>query len=208
MVLGCGMSSRSLRCFAIALLATLATCKNIRVKFDVANLDGQPGPDHQSFFVIEVHEDWAPLGVQRFTELVRDGFFKGVRFFRVIDGFMAQFGIHGRSEVSASWREKRIEDDPVKESNRRGTLSFATSGPNTRTTQIFINFKDNSNLDGMGFSPFASVIEGMDVVDRIFKVGEKPDQGQIQSRGNAYLKREFPRLTYITSVNIVDEEDL
>merc|ERR1711957_1043189 len=112
---------------------------------------------------------------------------KEIRFFRVIEGFMAQFGIAGDPKEAAVWKEKKMVDDPVKQKNERGYVSFATSGKDSRTTQMFINFGDNSRLDGMGFSPFAKIVEGMDVVDRIFQIGEKPNQGQIQAKGNAYL---------------------
>ena len=171
----------------------------------MSNLDGKPGDDHKGTFVMEVHPDWAPLGAARFSEMVDDDFFTAVRFFRVIDGFMAQFGIHGEPSVAAKWRKKKLNDDPVKESNQRGFVSFATSGPNSRTTPMFINFGDNANLDGMGFSPFAQVVEGMDVVDRIFKIGERPNQDEIQSKGNGYLTKQFPQLTYITKTELVDE---
>jgi peptidyl-prolyl cis-trans isomerase A (cyclophilin A) len=184
--------------------AQVALAAPWRVQFTVATLDGEPGPSHEGTFTMEVHDEWAPLGAARFKELVQEDFFAGVRFFRVIDGFMAQFGIHGNPEIAAKWKEKKLIDDPVKESNKRGYVSFATSGKDTRTTQMFINFGDNSRLDSMGFSPFAKVVEGMEVVDRIFKIGEKPNQGMIQSQGNKYLKKEFPRLTYIKSAKLVD----
>ena len=140
--------------------------------------------------------------------MVDDNFFKGVRFFRVISGFMAQFGIQGNPKKAAVWREKKMVDDPVTQSNTRGMVSFATSGPNSRTTQMFINFGNNANLDGMGFAPFGSIIEGMDVVDRIYQIGEKPNQGQIQSEGNRYLKTKFPMLSYIESFEEVSAADL
>lgn len=179
-----------------------------RVKFNVAQMDGNTGAENEGSFVMQVNDEWAPLGAARFKELVEANFFSGVRFFRVIEGFMAQFGISGNPAVAAEWREKKLTDDPVKQSNRRGFVSFATSGANTRTTQMFINFGDNSRLDSMGFAPFAEVVSGMDVVDRIFKIGEKPNQGEIQAKGNAYLKKSFPRLTYIKSASIVNEGDL
>src|SRR5213596_1497254 len=119
-------------------------------------------------FVIAVHRAWAPRGADRFYNLVRSGFYDGVRFFRVIPGFMAQFGIHGDTAVTAAWRPRVIQDDPVRRTNGRGMVSFATAGPGTRTTQLFINYSDNSRLDGMGFSPFGRVVEGMDVVDRLY----------------------------------------
>jgi len=118
-------------------------------------------------FTIEVTRSLSPNGADRFYNLVRSGYFKDIAFFRVIPGFMCQFGIHGDPSVAAKWRAAAITDDTVNGSNTRGTISFATAGPNTRTTQLFINFGDNRNLDGMGFSPFGKVIEGMDVVDKI-----------------------------------------
>src|SRR5947199_69901 len=116
-------------------------------------------------FVIAVQRDWAPLGADRFYNLVKSGYFDGARFFRVIPGFMAQFGIHGDPHVAAAWRDATIPDDPVRQHNTRGAVSFATAGPGTRTTQLFINYGDNSQLDGMGFAPLGQVVEGMDVVD-------------------------------------------
>jgi len=155
-------------------------------------------------FVVEVHRAWAPNGADRFYNMVKNGFFDDCRFFRVVPDFMVQFGIHGDPAVSAPWRAARIPDDPVKESNKRGYVTFATAGPNTRTTQVFINFKDNSFLDGQGFSPFGRITTGMDVVDKIYSVDrEKPDQGQIQAQGNAYLEKAFPKLDYVKKATIV-----
>ena len=160
-------------------------------------------------FVIEVHRDWAPQGADRFYNLVKNGFYDDARFFRVIDGFMVQFGISGNPDLSAVWREARIRDDRVKQSNTRGTVSFATAGPDTRTTQVFINYGDNAGLDGQGFSPFGEVISGMDVVDSFFKGygegaprGRGPDQAQIQAKGNAYLITQFPKLDYVKKATI------
>jgi len=162
-------------------------------------------------FVIEIHRDWAPRGADRFYELVKSGFFQDVAFFRAIDGFMVQFGIHGDPAVSAKWRGANIPDDPASgRSNSRGALTFATAGPGTRTTQLFINFGDNGNLDGMGFTPIGQVAEGMSVVDSLYKgygegapSGMGPDQGRVQAEGNAYLKRDFPKLDYIKSAQLV-----
>lgn len=162
-------------------------------------------------FIIEVTRTLSPNGADRFYNLVRSGFFKDVAFFRVIPGFMCQFGINGDPAVSAKWREASIPDDPVKGSNTRGTITFAASSdPNSRSTQLFINFADNSRLDGMGFSPFGKVIEGMDVVDKIngeygegAPNGSGPDQSLIQAEGNAYLKKNFPNLDYIKSASII-----
>ena len=155
-------------------------------------------------FVVLVHRDWAPLGAQRFHELVKSGFYDECRFFRVVSGFMVQFGINGNPATQQSW-ERRLRDDPAKESNRRGYITFATSGPNSRTTQVFINFVDNSFLDSQGFSPFGEVIEGMDNVDKInAEYGESPDQGQINSGGNSYLNSQFPKLDYIKKATIIE----
>lgn len=163
-------------------------------------------------FTVEVTRSESPNGADRFYNLVRSGYFHDIAFFRVIPGFMCQFGIHGDPKVSAKWRDANIPDDAVKASNTRGAITFADAGPNTRSTQLFINFGDNSNLDGMGFSPFGKVIEGMDVVDKIngeygegAPGGNGPDQGRIQMEGNAYLKKDFPRLDYIKSVTLVPE---
>jgi len=164
-----------------------------------ANLDTSKGA-----IVITVHRDWAPVGADRFYNLVKNGFYDDVRFFRVIPGFMAQFGIHGNPAVAAAWRPAQIKDDPVKQTNKRGYVTFATAGPNTRTTQLFINFKDNPGLDGRGFAPFGTVVSGMEVVDKInAEYGEQPNQGRIQMEGNAYLNKEFPRLDYIKRAALV-----
>ena len=161
-------------------------------------------------FTIEVTRSLSPNGADRFYNLVRSGYFKDIAFFRVIPGFMCQFGIHGDPNVSAKWRAAAIADDPVKGSNTRGTITFATAGPNTRTTQLFISFADNRNLDDMGFSPFGKVTEGMDVVDKINSEygegaprGRGPDQGRVQGEGNTYLKKDFPNLDYIKFATIV-----
>lgn len=161
-------------------------------------------------FTVEVTRSLSPNGADRFYNLVRSGYFKDIAFFRVMSGFMCQFGIHGDPAVSAKWRSASIPDDPVKGSNTRGAITFATGGPNTRTTQFFINFGDNGNLDSMGFSPFGKVVEGMDVVDKINAEygegaprGRGPDQGRVQRDGNEYLKKDFPNLDYIKSVTIL-----
>ena len=156
-------------------------------------------------FTLEVTRAWAPLGADRFYSLVRAGFFTDIAFFRVISGFMAQFGIHGDPAVSAKWREAHIEDDPVRQSNLKGYISYAMAGPNTRTTQFFINYADNSRLDRSGFSPFGRVTDGMDVVENLYAAygegapsGMGPNQGRAQMQGNAYFKQDFPKLDYIT----------
>ena len=134
-------------------------------------------------FVIQVTRAWAPQGADRFYNLVKIGFFDGVRFFRVISGFMVQFGINGNPALSAKWREANIRDDRVTQSNKRGMITFATAGPNTRTTQVFINFADNTNLDGMGFAPFGKVVSGMNVVDALYAgYGEGAPRGRGRCR--------------------------
>ncbi len=155
-------------------------------------------------FVVDVHRDWAPKGADRFYNLVKYGFFDGDRFFRVVPNFMVQFGINGDPKLSAVWKGATITDDPVKESNKRGYITFATAGPNTRTTQVFINFKDNAGLDRQGFAPFGQVVDGMDVVDKInAQYRERPAQNSIQNEGNAYLTKEFPKLDYVKKAAIV-----
>ena len=164
-------------------------------------------------FVVEVRRALSPNGADRFYNLVRNGYYEDVRFFRVIDGFMAQFGMHGDPQVTAAWRAAPIQDDPVAASNARGTVTFAMTGqPNSRTTQVFINYRDNSNLDAMGFAPFGEVVEGMDVVDQLHSGygegapnGSGPSQAQIQSEGNEYLASEFPELDYIERATILEE---
>jgi len=160
-------------------------------------------------FVIAVHRAWAPLGVDRFYNLVRSGYYDGVRFFRVLPGFMAQFGIHGDTAVTTGWRERRIADDPVRRTNGRGMVTFATAGPGTRTTQIFINYGNNDRLDGMGFAPFGAVVEGMEVVDALYGEygegaprGRGPDQFRLNVEGEKYLARQFPRLDKINKATV------
>jgi len=159
--------------------------------------------------VIDVRRDWAPNGADRFYELVENGYYTDVAFFRVVNGFMAQVGISGDPKLNAEWRNKRIPDDPVKASNSRGTVTFATSGANSRTTQFFINFGDNSRLDAMGFAPFGKVRD-MTPVDALYDGygegapgGRGPDQGSMQSRGNPYLRESFPKLDYIKGAKVI-----
>src|SRR6266576_5082300 len=160
-------------------------------------------------FVIAVHRPWAPRGADRFYNLVRSGYYDGVRFFRVIPGFMAQLGIHGDTGVTAAWRERRIPDDPVRRTNIRGMVTYATAGPGTRTTQIFINFGDNNRLDASGFAPFGQVVEGMEVVDALYggygdgaPNGRGPDQYRLNVEGEKYLARQFPKLDKITKARV------
>jgi peptidyl-prolyl cis-trans isomerase A (cyclophilin A) len=155
-------------------------------------------------FVVQVFRPWSPRGVDRFHELVNAGYFTDVAFFRVLPGFVAQFGMHGDPAINRQWSDRPIPDDPVVQSNKRGTIVFATAGPDTRGNQFFINFSDNAGLDGQGFSPFGRVVDGMSVVDSIYAgYGEAPDQSRVAAEGNEYLKRDFPRLDYIKSARVV-----
>jgi len=170
-----------------------------KVKFDTS----------KGAFVVQVTRAWAPQGADRFYNMAKSGFFDNVRFFRVISGFMVQFGINGDPAVMARWRDAPLKDDPVSQSNKRGLITFATAGPNTRTTQVFINFADNGRLDQMGFAPFGQVISGMNVVDALNPEygegaprGRGPDQGRLQREGNAYLGKEFPRMDFVKKATI------
>lgn len=173
-----------------------------RVRFETSR-----GP-----FVVEARRAWAPNGVDRLYQLVTSGYYDNNRFFRVVPGFVTQFGMHGDPEVNAAWERLTIPDDPVVESNRRGTVTFASAmRPGTRTTQLFINLADNMNLDGMGFPPIGMVVEGMSVVDLLHggygdgpPMGTGPDQMRIANEGNAYLEREFPRLDFIRTARLVE----
>lgn len=161
-------------------------------------------------FTLEIHRSWAPSGADRFYNLVKIGFYNGDAFFRVVKGFMVQFGINGDPKVNAKWFDAKISDDlSTNHSNLTGTISFATAGPNTRTTQVFINYADNVNLDSMGFTPFGKVSEAMNIVNSLFNgygdgppSGPGPDQSQVQQQGNAYLKADFPHLDYIKTAEI------
>ena len=153
--------------------------------------------------LLEVHNDWAPLGAAHFRDLVKSGYYDGARFFRVVPRFVVQFGLASKPSVTKKW-DKAIDDDPVRQTNRAGSLAFATMGPNTRTAQIFINLRSNQSLDSQGFAPFAQVIEGMDVVEHLYSgYGENPDQEKITKQGNAYLEKNFPNLDYIKTATIL-----
>jgi peptidyl-prolyl cis-trans isomerase A (cyclophilin A) len=155
-------------------------------------------------FVVEVHREWAPLGADRFYNLVKAGFYDDGRLFRVIPDFMVQFGINGNTAVQSKWLNANLKDDPVKQSNKRGFITFATAGPNTRTTQVFVNYADNARLDRQGFAPFGEVVGGMDVLDKLFSgYGEKPNAGNAYlMKGNAYVTENFPKLDYIKKATI------
>ena len=166
----------------------------------------------QGDFVIEVHRSWAPQGADRFYNLARIGFFDDTRFFRVVEGFMVQFGIPGDPVVAAKWRGTGIPDDPVTQSNLRGFVTFAMAGPNSRTTQIFIDYNNHPRLDASGFAPFGKVVKGMEVVDALYKGygegapdGHGPNQERIQTEGNPYLDSEFPKLDRILKTEILPQ---
>jgi len=173
---------------------------NFKVNFDTS----------KGKFVVDVHRDWAPIGADRFYNLVKNGFYDDVRFFRVIPNFMAQFGMHGNPAVTQAWTSQRLKDDPVKQGSKRGYVVFAHAGPNSRTTQLFINFRDNSaSLNPQGFAAFGEVTSGMDVVDSLYgDYGDSsrggPDQAKITAEGNAYLMKSFPKLDYIKTATLAN----
>jgi len=160
----------------------------------------------QGIFVIEAHREWAPLAADRFYNLVKNGFYNDARFFRVLSGFMAQFGLNGDPDVQRAWTNAGLPDEPTRQSNLRGFVSFAReSSPNSRYTMVFINYKDNSYLDSEGFAPFGQVVAGMDVADKLYSGYGRtnvPDQRRITSEGNAYLSAEYPKLDYIRRARI------
>lgn len=154
-------------------------------------------------FVVQVIRAWAPLGADRFFQLVQSGFFDEDRFFRVVPGFVAQFGLNDKPAVNNAWDAKRIPDDSVRQTNARGTLVFATEGPQTRSHQLFINLADNARLDALGFAPIGRVVSGMPAVDSLYNgYGDDPDQHLIQTLGNSYLARMFPKLDYIKTATL------
>lgn len=188
----CAAAAAVPRLEATALQAEVVTAGTFHVRLDTTR-----GP-----IVVEVHREWAPHGADRFRELVTNGYFDDSRFFRVVKGQWAQFGISGNPAVAAQWRARTIPDDPVRQSNVRGAVAFAFAEPNGRTTQVFISLRDNSNLDAQGFAPFGRVVEGLDVADALnTEYGESSGGGiragrqqRLFEEGNAYLDREFPRL--------------
>jgi peptidyl-prolyl cis-trans isomerase A (cyclophilin A) len=171
--------------------------EQFRVKFECSCGD----------FVVEVNREWAPNGVDRFHDLVQQGFYDECRFFRVVPGFVVQFGMNGDPAVYAKWKDSVIKDDKVTQSNKRGYMTFASRGPDTRTSQVFINFDDNERLDALGFAPFGKVVEGMDVVDKInAQYGQKPEQGLIEEKGNEYLKSAFPKMDFVKKATVLKAE--
>ena len=154
-------------------------------------------------FVVEVHRAWAPLGADRFYNLVVNNFFTDAAFFRYVPNFIVQFGLPANPAIGRVWRTANIKDDPVKHGNTKRTLVFATAGPSTRTTQLFINFADNTPLDAQGFAAFGQVVSGMNIAEGLYSgYGEKPDQGAITDQGKAYLDKNFPKLDSIKSATI------
>ncbi|HEY7393503.1 MAG TPA: peptidylprolyl isomerase [Gemmatimonadaceae bacterium] len=196
--------------FAACVLSTGATCTDEAPASKAAAIGAAPDSFHVTFetskgrFVVAVNKAWAPLGADRFYTLVKSGFYDENRFFRVIPGYIVQFGLNPKPSVNEQWGDKRLPDDSVKVSNERGTLTFANTGsPNTRAHQVFINLKNNARLDAMGFMPIGRVVQGMEVVDSIYSgYGQDPDQGMIQSLGNSYLTRNFPKMDYIKTATV------
>mmetsp|Transcript_40589 Transcript_40589/g.88722 ORF Transcript_40589/g.88722 Transcript_40589/m.88722 type:complete len:198 (-) Transcript_40589:124-717(-) len=194
-------SSRLLRgvCLLTLCFASVSVMAATEEAFDVAmQVDNGEGVQE---FTVRIHPDWAPKGAAHFKSLVSKGYFAGAKVFRVVPGFIAQFGLPAQPQPEMP----AIEDDPVTQSNKRGTLTFATAGPNTRTSQLFINYADNAFLDKQGFSPIGEVVgNGMDVVDHFYSgYGEQPDQGAITHQGDAYLNKEFPKLTMIADTKMM-----
>ena len=195
---------------ALVLAAAAVTGLNTLVAQDAKSTD----PYYVKFettkgdFIVEVNPEWAPNGAAHVKELVDNKFYDGCGFFRNVPDFMVQFGMNGDPKVHAEWGEKTIKDDPVKKSNKRGFVTYAQTGaPNSRSTQLFINHRDNSFLDSQRFAPIGIVVEGMTVVDSLYKTGENPGETQsmIKSQGNEYLKKKYPQLDYIKTARIVEK---
>lgn len=202
---------RSKVCFAVAAFAIAAGCSKPQPKIVVPEVYRVQFETSQGNFVVEVYRAWAPRGADRFHELIRMRYFDDGRFFRVLPGFIAQFGINKDFNVHDQWRNFFIVDDPPKEKNLRGTLAFAQSGPNTRATEVFINLADNKILDDQGFVPFAKVIEGADVPGKLYSgygelgpEGRGPDAGRAEGEANEYLVPRFPKLDYIKHARFVN----
>ena len=210
------------RSFAAALaILALASCERKQPSTDTSSVAAASTVAPDSFkvafetskgrVVVQVKRAWAPRGADRFYQLVNQHYYDGVKFFRVLPNFMAQFGVNGDPAITAKWNTN-IPDDSVKQSNLRSAITFATAGPNTRTTQLFINKRDNQRLDGMGFAPFGRIVEGMAAVDSLYMGygegapgGNGPAQDRIESEGNKYLNRFFPKLDSIITVHIVKD---
>ena len=161
-------------------------------------------------FVLEIDSEWAPIGAARFVELVTNGFYDGAKFFRVLPGFVVQFGLPADPKTAP--KVSNLADDAVTQTNAKGTITFATAGPGSRTSQVFINLVNNDRLDGMGFAPFGKVVEGFDIVEKLYSgygegapYGQGPDQGRARSMGNAYLEASFPKLDGIVKATVLAE---
>jgi peptidyl-prolyl cis-trans isomerase A (cyclophilin A) len=193
--------------FPVLLLAA-ASCANKSQPTKTSGATQAPDSFRVAFetsrgpFVVQVNRAWAPRGADRFYDLVQQHFFDDTRFFRVVPGFVVQFGLSGDPKKNEPW-DKRLPDDSVRQTNARGTIVFATQGPDTRTHQLFINLGDNARLDDMGFAPIGRVVDGMSVVDSLYsEYGESPDQPSIQTLGNSYLDRTFPKLDRIKTAKV------
>ena len=203
--------------FLTALCIAMAACGPTEApKQAEAPKKDQPAPDvfkinfdtSKGAVVIEVHKDWAPIGAQHLYELVNRGFYDGDRFFRVTKSYV-QFGVNGNPQVSGIWSTANVRDDPVKQSNTKGMVSYAKIGPNSRTTQLFVNRRDNTDLDKQGFAPVGQVVVGMDVMESLYDAygdmpprGQGPDPSKIETQGNSYLESRFPRLDFIKKASI------
>jgi peptidyl-prolyl cis-trans isomerase A (cyclophilin A) len=203
-------NARSVAAWIILSALMLGACHKPAPKIVVPDVFRVKFETSQGDFVVEAARAWAPHGVDRFHELVRKRYFDEGRFFRVVPGFIAQFGVHRNFNVHATWRQLFIPDDPPKEKNLRGTLAFAMSGPATRATEIFINLADNPMLDEQGFVPFGKVIEGAEVVDKFYwgygemrPKGKNIDPGRVEEETNEYLVQRFPKLDYIKRTEFV-----
>jgi peptidyl-prolyl cis-trans isomerase A (cyclophilin A) len=197
-------------CSATAVFAQVDLTKSAKLRNPSELTEKAPATYKAKFdttkgaFVVQVHRDWAPLGADRFFNLVKNGFYDDGRLFRVIPGFMVQFGINGNAAIQSKWLDANLKDDPVKQSNKRGFVTFATAGPNTRTTQVFVNYGDNARLDRQGFAPFGEVVSGMDVLEKFYSdYGEKPNAGNAYlMKGNPYVTASFPKLDSIKKATI------
>lgn len=196
--------------FAALLCLTAASCRKPAPKVVVPEVFRVKFETTQGDFVVEATRAWAPHGVDRFHELVRKRYFDDGRFFRVLQGFIAQFGVHRDFNVHAIWRNSFIVDDPARQKNLRGTLAFAKSGPNTRSTEIFINLADNAVLDDQGFVPFGKIVEGLEVIDKLYSgygemrpEGKEIDVGRVEGETNEYLVPRFPKMDYIKRARLL-----